>query len=465
MIFKNQKGFTLPEIMIATGLLAALSLGVMSMMKNMQKGQVVSETKMEELELRRLITTLLIDQVACQNTLGGTNIGTSISQIKNNANVVAFQTNNTYGNNSVKITSMSTQDLGIVNADGTRTINLNLALTKMKQLSGGGTKNVSIQLNVSAPSANGTISKCFVDSNQIISTANQTGCASLGGTWNGASSTCYLGNYVNKNGDTMTGTLNANVNGNLTGNVTGNVTGNISGANGAFTTKVTSPQFCTGANCKAIGDFALSNKACANGYAQIGVNADGTPNCKALQCPANQYFAGLDASSNAICRPYPTNTCPTNQYVAQVNADGTVVCAIVPNNATATCPAGQVLQSISAGVPTCVNKGAGTSCSVGQVVTAVASDGTVTCGNAGVVWGTCPAGQVMVGINPGGTIKCASSMANQGSYQLAGLGGCQVANNLTGSCSCPAGSSPVLVHIAYLNGFWSSQPDYMYECR
>jgi len=170
----------------------------------------------------------------------------------------------------------------------------------------------------------------------------------------------------------------------MTGNLTSPLfNGNINGATGYFSHNSTAAKFCTGTNCRAISELALSNQACPNSQAQIGVDANGIIICKPLKCPANQFFAGLDASNNAVCRPYPTKTCPTNQYVSEVNADGSVTCAVLPNNANSTCPAGQVIQSISAGIPTCVNKGAGTSCSAGQVVTAISSDGTITCSPSG----------------------------------------------------------------------------------
>lgn len=409
-MLRNHNGFTLIEIVIASGLLAALSLGVMQTMHTMQKGQVQSETKMEEIEIRRLVTTLLADKVACQNTLVGNNIGANITSIKNAGGATLYQTGNTYGNNSIKLTNIKTVDLNQVGTDGTRVVNLVLTLQKQKKLAGSTSKDATIQLNVKAPSATGVITECFGDSQQIV----ENSCISIGGTWNGA--TCTLNNFVLKTGDTMTGALNL---------TSAAATGNISAA-----------QFCSGGNCKAITDLALSNQLCPNGQVANGTKADGTPNCRALQCPANQYFAGLDISNNAICRPYPTNTCPTNEYVSQVNANGTVQCAVIPNTATSTCPVGQVLQSINAGVPTCVNKGAGTSCGAGQVVSAVAADGSVTCINKGP--GTsCPAGRAITTVAANGSVTCSSiSGTRGGSYRKPSA--CTSPNPVTGACTCPS---------------------------
>jgi predicted hydrocarbon binding protein len=391
---KKANGFSLVEVMIVVGLLSGLAILFNSIVKNMHQGQATAETKMEELELRRIITTTLSDKAACINTFSGISIGGGVNAIKNNAGTILYQAGNIYGNNSLKIESMITKDLGQIYSDGTRKINLIINFKKMKNIVKQTVHSANIDLRVKASSASASITSCFADADEVVKAA----CESAGGTWTGSSCSFDL-LYVKKSGDTMTGNLTAPT-----------FLGNIAGATGTLTSKMTSAFFCTGTNCKAINDLALSNQTCTNGNVQKGVKADGTPNCVPLQCGANLYFAGLDGSGNPICRPYPTNTCPTNQYVSSVNANGTVNCSLLPNNAIASCPSGQVLQSISAGVPTCVNKGAGASCSPGQVVVAVKSDGSVECNslvtNNSIIGGSCPSGQVMSGIKSTGEPIC-----------------------------------------------------------
>jgi hypothetical protein len=345
----NNKGFSLVEIAVAGGLLGGLALLGASVSKNMIQGQKSAETKMEELEMRRQIISLLSDRTACTNTFSGSTIGSEISSIKNVAAAVIFQTGSEYGNGSLKINSMTTTDTGQTFTDGTRSVNLTVSLTKLKTISRQ-IKNPVIPLRVRAASASSPISYCFADSEQIVTTS----CLAAGGIWNGSS--CSFDNlYVRKSGDSMAGDLTApQFNGNINA-TTGTFLNSATMAIGTAGSKVTSPQFCTGSNCKAIGDLALSNQECPFGQVTTGVKADGLPNCRALQCPANQFFAGLDGASNPICRPFPTNICPTNQYIMNVNADGTVNCGILPNNAISTCPSGQILQSINAGIPTCVD--------------------------------------------------------------------------------------------------------------
>lgn len=338
-----------------------------------------SESKLEEFELRRNISTTLLDQAACDKTLGGNALGSNITQIKNSSNVALYETGKAYGNNTIVINSMKTVDLNQNFSDGSKMINLVLEIKKIKKLSNQTTVNVSIAIRAKVDATN-IITTCFADRDAIL----QQACLNAGGTWNGAS--CSLNQFVLKAGDRMTGDLNG-TNINLTGNLN-------------------SSKICTNSICKQIDELALSNKVCPQGFVQAGVKVDGTPTCLALQCPNNLYFAGLDNSNNPICRPYPTKSCPTNEYVSSVNTDGTVNCSIIPNNTNSICPAGKVLQSIVAGVPTCVNLGANQSCPTGMVVSGINANGSVNCVNK-MPNIYCPSGSYLKYINSG-VAYCAS---------------------------------------------------------
>ncbi len=400
---KTQTGFSLLEVIIAGSLLGAISLALMQMNSNMFKGQATAKVKMEEIELRRLMISVLAEKRACENTFSGISVGQSVSSIKTTNNSRMFEVGKSYGSNSLQLQSMTTRDKGEV-ATGTRMIDLLVTTRKLqKQAYGADVKSFTIPLKVNALSATALVTSCYSDENAIVSNATKEACLALGGVWNVTTSSCTLSSYVRKTGDTMTGNLslvglNASGNVNATGNIT--TSGNLNTAGsvvaGADLTAsgriqssttisaqgniTTSQKICTNSNCKSLDELALANQSCPNGQVANGVKADGKPNCRALQCPGNQFFAGIDVSNNPVCRPYPTNTCPTNQYVKQVNADGTVQCDIIPNTANATCPAGHVLQSISAGTPTCVPVQANISCPDGLVLRGI-SNGNPVCGS------------------------------------------------------------------------------------
>lgn len=260
--FKNDQGFTLVEIVIAAGLLGALSLGVMSQIKHMAKGQATSEVKMEELEMRRIIATTLSDKTACQNTFLGTSIGSALTQIKNVSGGVMYQVGNTYGNNAVKITDMRTVDLGVLQ-NGTRVINLILGIEKAKKIVSSNTKNITIQLNVKALGASSPITECYADTEAMINSATQNACTSIGGVWSALNGLCTLPS-----------------------------------CNPGEVLQAIAPNGV--AICKVVG--------CKLGEVYVGLDAAGAPICKNISCSVGgTYFTGLDASGNPICQPATYN--------------------------------------------------------------------------------------------------------------------------------------------------------------
>lgn len=181
---KSQAGFSLAEIMIAMGLLSILTLGISSAMKMMAKGQATSEVKMEELELRRQIITLLTDKMACQNTMKNRAIGAVLTQIKGPTDLVMYQSGDIYGNNSLKIVKMVTKDNNVTMHNGTKSVDLIIDFEKMKKLVTHNVKSISISLAV-VTDASGIIESCYSDNEAIISSATSQSCTSLGGSWNG----------------------------------------------------------------------------------------------------------------------------------------------------------------------------------------------------------------------------------------------------------------------------------------
>lgn len=462
-----QKGFSLVEMLIVAGLLSGAALVSSTIVKSMHQGQATAEAKMEELEIRRVVSSVLMDKNACANTFSGVPIGSSVLTIKNGSGGVLFQAGSVYGNNSIKLESMSTQDLGQAFSNGTRMINLVLNIKKMKQIIRQTSVPVGIKLKVSAASATSVITSCSTEADQYA----QVSCESAGGVW--INSACsYDAQYVKKSGDSMTGNLMTMdfqaTNGNFTSSIT---TAVLSVSN-----KITSSFFCTGSNCKKMDDLALANQACPFGQVQSGVTSTGTPICVPLQCPTNQFFAGIDSSGNTLCRPYPTNTCPTNQFVSSVNANGTVNCSVLPSSANSTCPTGQVLQSISGGAVTCVNRGAGSSCGAGQLVLGVQSDGSLICGTEPdkicpvgqvlqtisngsyicvkhVLGSVCSTGKVVTSINVDGTLNCVSAVVaktcmagtvvtaikEDGTVTCESVGGGSAEPKIYSGSTCPSG--------------------------
>ena len=70
-LFKNSDGFSLAEIMVAAGMLGVLSLGVMQVMKNMQRGSKRMKQDYEAQTIVAEVQKTLADRNACSASLGG----------------------------------------------------------------------------------------------------------------------------------------------------------------------------------------------------------------------------------------------------------------------------------------------------------------------------------------------------------------------------------------------------------
>lgn len=254
-ILKNSSGFTLVEIMVAMGLMGVITLGVMSQMKNMAQGQATSEMKVEELEMKRIILSTLSDRNACKTTFQSANIGQSISKIQNSAGTAIYQVGNTYGNKTLKITDIKTEDTGVIQ-NGTRVVKLHVRIQKMKKIIKANVKDIMIKLNVKAADATSVITDCFSDTEEIINSSIQQACTSIGAVWDTSTGQCQL-----------------------------------PGCSSGQILQAITP---SGPVCKQIG--------CTLGQVYVGVDSSGVPVCKTITCSVvGTYFTGLDSSGNPVC--------------------------------------------------------------------------------------------------------------------------------------------------------------------
>jgi prepilin-type N-terminal cleavage/methylation domain-containing protein len=99
LLTKDEKGFTLVEIIVASGLLGVLTFAVMQMNQTMMKGQATAEVKMEAIEIKRQILSNMSEKLACENTLVGVNLGQAAMSIKNKSNADIFSVGMKYGAN------------------------------------------------------------------------------------------------------------------------------------------------------------------------------------------------------------------------------------------------------------------------------------------------------------------------------------------------------------------------------
>nr|BDT27769.1 tail fiber domain-containing protein [Bacteriovorax sp. HI3] len=253
----DEAGFSLVEVLIAAGIVGVVALATTKVIYNLQSASVVSESKIEELEIRRVITTTLASKEACTYSIGGRKIGDAITVIKNNVGGVLFESGKTYGNNTVLIEGIRTVDKNEVSSDGTKIIDLVVKMRKIKKLAKQEQgREVSIPLRISSPSGTSDIiTDCFSNTESLIAEAVKYSCLSGGGNWNPNTKTCAFPQYLLKAGDSMLGHL-----GGTTANFTGEVTAQtvtsptVNGTNVVVATSLTS----SGGNSSGFNQMSAS---------------------------------------------------------------------------------------------------------------------------------------------------------------------------------------------------------------
>ena len=91
---KKKNGFSILEVLIAVGLLSLMSLGLISMLETAVFQQRKINAKDQQREASSRIRSLLSDETACLNTMGGQNpiIGFTITNLKDKNNVTKIST-------------------------------------------------------------------------------------------------------------------------------------------------------------------------------------------------------------------------------------------------------------------------------------------------------------------------------------------------------------------------------------
>lgn len=405
-IWQNQPtewGFSLAEVMVAAGIMAGLSLVLMQISKNQQQTISQAESRSEELEILNRIRSILLQKPACEATFGGQNLGGSVPSIRQSDGSDVFVVGQEYGNRALRLSGLEVTNETVPSGGGLGTANLNVSLERLKPgMINPPPRNIQLQVLATGPS--GTITECFADTDGTILTSKEEMCIALDGIFNHdqgvcdlasypsadadfrAVSTSYLSNFMSDFQDDLDAELDNKflplVGGTLTGQLDIEapliVEGNIEGG-GSITAE---DEICIGSDCRT----TFATQSCEPGHVVTHLNSDGTLQCQALACPANQFFSGLDSSGTPVCRPFPTETCPTNQYVSEVRPDGTVVCQQVPYHWAVTCTTGSVIQSVAAnGTPTCTQ---------------------INWNNIANKPGLCPTGSVLRGFNANGSVNC-----------------------------------------------------------
>lgn len=202
---KNNKGFTLVEILIAAALVAGLSTAMMNIFKQQNVAQKKTETSFELSTMVQAMNTTLLDSRACTFTLApvpNIKTATSIAQIRTLTNQVAFQSGSTY-NNLVRIQSMALRNASILPAvipPGTKgfgEVELVVTFDKISKIINMPvtTSTQTFKLRVEVDSSF-RVTNCFSALESAVETAKILVCENIGGVYKQPIDKCELVTYA-----------------------------------------------------------------------------------------------------------------------------------------------------------------------------------------------------------------------------------------------------------------------------
>lgn len=183
---KSMAGLSLVETVVALGLLGVISAGALTLFKMMQSNQLLVDTKHEESEIRRTITTILANSENCTATLASHNLGAAVTSISSITTANIFEVGKNYGNGSIEIIAMKTEDTGTALGADRKLINFKIDIKRLRPADAIQPRPLLVQL-VAKVSPTDAIENCMADGGSVAETI----CNSItGATWEAATMSC-----------------------------------------------------------------------------------------------------------------------------------------------------------------------------------------------------------------------------------------------------------------------------------
>jgi Tfp pilus assembly major pilin PilA len=395
-LIRNNKGFTLAELVIAGGIVGVIALVAVTSLKNTRQASNITVVASEASTLKSLIVAQLVNPVGCRNTFpANVPITRSNIQIISSGGAIVAQKDLAFG---------PTKEFSIIDISSSSAVGSNILKLKvdydlkasLDKVSKKRSYSFDIDIFVNKNAAGTVITGCYIDIAGSTRKAIENSCVG-----NGAAYVAADGLY-----GTCTHTLPE------VRNSSGIVMGTGLCPSGEYLKNVTSESSpnkvvleCRPFAVGPCGPWSYINKV--NG-------TTGVADCVSL----STYFAPgrVITTINSNTPTYlavDLNCTHPDQVVRSINADGTPEC--IPKHIETICPANQyvydvvkISSTVFEGKCKAFEKKTAGPCPAGQYLQTVYSDGSVPVGGCVVqtIPANCPVGQVITGFNSDGTAKC-----------------------------------------------------------
>lgn len=179
------------ELVISAGLVGVLAMFIANLATQQNKILTHAEAKSQELEIYNQIRIVLLGKEACEETLRGAALGSSITEIKNSAGSALFNVGEVYGNNNLELVGLEILNDTVPLGGGLGEAILRINTNRVKQRAGIKFMTHDLMLRVTSDSGN-NITECFSDDSGIIQTAKHEMCESMGGIFDISTHDCDI---------------------------------------------------------------------------------------------------------------------------------------------------------------------------------------------------------------------------------------------------------------------------------
>lgn len=172
----DHKGFSLPGLMVSAAVMSVLSLGIASIINNMQNSVSFIEDKQSMNDLKTMITMDLSANTSCQRTFAGMSVpgvqaNLSIPSLRNHLNAVTYSSGQEYDRLNISNFNLINETVSLPSLSGRMTLEVNVQRARQSSVA---MKPIRIPINVQI-GPDSRIVNCAVEGSNGLASGNGEG--------------------------------------------------------------------------------------------------------------------------------------------------------------------------------------------------------------------------------------------------------------------------------------------------
>lgn len=397
----NFKGFSLVEVMIGTGIAAALVLVIASSLKQTAGVKSGVQKSSDVNNLIQMLTSELTRKEVCERNFKGLNpVAGTLANLRNKYGKIIIATAAPYGDyiNNISLISYN----GAASPTIPRLFKMNLSVQYTPRPKPGVAavnKQFTIPINVFLDNA-GNVDTCYSDVQSLMENAVKFSCAGNGAKYYPKGGIYPYGRCEHE--AELVDSLGAVVTICPPGELVQLIDRVDVDLNDINDIEVATPRKMT-FRCSKLNTQGV---VCNDWEYMKGIKDDGSADCVDLRTIFNSSVSGTGVIVSRSPGVYIAQVinCPANQILQRINAAGVPVC--VNPRFTLACAPGQYATIDAGGNPTCAFSTNSSACPAQRYIRQINAVGDVICGDTIVPGASCPLTHGITAIDATGAAVC-----------------------------------------------------------